>query len=132
MRKFRVTVDGRPYEVTVEVLEEEGGGPAPSPQLPPPRPVAARVALPPAAPVPAAPAAPAPAGLGEVVSPLAGTIVEVNVAAGQSVQPGDRLMTLEAMKMNTAVAAPQAGTVREIRVETGATVQEGQVLLILS
>ncbi|MBK5952410.1 acetyl-CoA carboxylase biotin carboxyl carrier protein subunit, partial [Rhodospirillum rubrum] len=79
-----------------------------------------------------APAAPAlPVGEGAVVSPLAGTVVKLAVANGQSVAIGDVLVVLEAMKMNTPIAATRAGQVTAIAVAVGTTVSEGQVLLTL-
>ena len=66
-----------------------------------------------------------------MVSPLAGTIIRIDVQAGQQVNPGDKLLCLEAMKMNTDIVAPGAGTVQSITVEVGASVQEGQVLLTI-
>ncbi|RAI23003.1 hypothetical protein CH339_23405 [Rhodobium orientis] len=87
----------------------------------------------PAAPVAAAAAAPAvAAGPGSVPSPLAGTVVSVEVSAGQAVGAGDTLLVLEAMKMNTVIGAPNGGTVDAVHVTPGATVTEGQVLVTLS
>ncbi|MFP4358684.1 MAG: acetyl-CoA carboxylase biotin carboxyl carrier protein subunit, partial [Puniceicoccaceae bacterium] len=51
---------------------------------------------------------------------------------GDSVQEGDKLLTLEAMKMNTLVTSPQAGTIEKILVGPGDGVEEGQALLKLS
>ncbi|MDP0495102.1 MAG: acetyl-CoA carboxylase biotin carboxyl carrier protein subunit, partial [Verrucomicrobiota bacterium JB024] len=79
------------------------------------------------------PAAAAPAAAaGDVVSPLSAVVVSVDVKPGQAVQEGDKLITLEAMKMNTFVTAPQAGTVSAIHVSAGNSVEEGQPLLALS
>jgi len=84
------------------------------------------------APVPAsAPAAAA--GGGEVVkAPLSGNIHSIKVAVGQSVDSGDVIMILEAMKMETEVRSPTAGTVAQILVKEGDTVQVGAPLLSLS
>ena len=59
-------------------------------------------------------------------------VVSVDVKEGDSVQEGDQLLTLEAMKMNTLVTSPQAGTVEKILVGPGDGVEEGQALLKLS
>jgi biotin carboxyl carrier protein len=123
IKKLRVTVDGKSYDVTVEVPEESESF---------------AVALPPAAAAPSAPSAPPPpqaapvatvsAGPGTVASPLAGRVIAIIVKPGQTVQAGQHLLTLEAMKMNTVVAAPKAGKVAEILTTVGAAVDEGQIL----
>lgn len=128
-RQFKITVDGTSYEVTVE--EQDGGAPAaPTPVAP----RAARSAPAASTPEPAAAAAPAAAesgggGLGDVASPLAGTVVEVHVKAGDQVNQGQPVVTLEAMKMNTTVTASRSGTVSNVGVQAGASVAEGQVLM---
>jgi 3-methylcrotonyl-CoA carboxylase alpha subunit len=55
----------------------------------------------------------------------------VQVNAGDSVQAGDRLLVLEAMKMEHRLIAPFDGTVAEVRVADGAQVAEGSILLVL-
>ncbi|MFP4361519.1 MAG: biotin/lipoyl-containing protein, partial [Alphaproteobacteria bacterium] len=64
-----------------------------------------------------------------VVSPLAGTVVEVHVKAGDPVTQGQPVVTLEAMKMNTSVTASRSGTVKNVAVQAGESVAEGQLLL---
>ncbi len=127
LRQFKITVDGKAYQVSVE---ETTAGAAPVASVPvAPAPAASAPAP---APTPAAaPAAAAPAatGAGDVASPLAGTVVEVHVKAGDSVSAGQTVVTLEAMKMNTPVSAPSAGTVQSVAVQAGNAVAEGQVLL---
>jgi glutaconyl-CoA/methylmalonyl-CoA decarboxylase subunit gamma len=118
IKKLRVTVDGKPYEVTVEIPDEPG---VPAP-IPPPS-VSA-----PAPPPPPALVAQTSVGPGEVRSPLAGRIIAINVQPGQAVKEGDHLLTVEAMKMNTSVTAPKAGKVGEILTTVGAAVDEGQIL----
>ncbi|MFP4143932.1 MAG: biotin/lipoyl-containing protein, partial [Phycisphaeraceae bacterium] len=66
---------------------------------------------------------------GEVQSPIAGNVLDVKVAAGDTVAENDPLMTLEAMKMESVVSSPQAGTVKEVLVKAGDSVSAGQVLL---
>ncbi|SHO55363.1 sodium-extruding oxaloacetate decarboxylase subunit alpha [Vibrio quintilis] len=65
----------------------------------------------------------------EVKSPLSGTIFKLCVGVGQSVDEGDVLMVLEAMKMETEVRAAQSGTVHEILVREGDSVSTGSLLL---
>ncbi|MQX38360.1 biotin/lipoyl-containing protein, partial [Roseospira navarrensis] len=86
----------------------------------------------PAAPAPA-PAAPAvaPAGANDIASPMAGTVVSVDVKVGDTVAAGQQVVMLEAMKMNTPIQAQQGGTVTAVSVQAGVSVAEGQVLLSL-
>ncbi len=67
----------------------------------------------------------------KITAPLAGTVVRVMVGVGESVNAGDVLIVLEAMKMEAEVQAPAAGTVAAIRVRGGDSVQLGQILLLL-
>ena len=116
MKKLRITVEGKTYEVEVEILGSRITSVAPA-----------------AAPAPAPKkAAPAPAGANDIVCPLAAVVVAVNVKEGQQVKAGDLLVTLEAMKMNTPVNSPADGTVSKICVSAGQSVNEGEVLLSLS
>jgi len=128
IKRMRITVEGKAYDVTVELLEEAPGRPlslaAAAPRAEP-VPVAAPIALP----VPAAPVAARPAGA--VPSPLSGMVLSVDVGVGQVVKPGDLLVTLEAMKMKTPVRAPAGGTVKSIAAKAGVAVEEGAVLLVL-
>lgn len=119
MRRFNVTVNGVSYDVVVE----EVGGAASAP-------AAAPVAAPVAAPKAAAPAAPA--GAVAVKAPMPGTIMKVNVTAGQAVKKGDVLCVLEAMKMENDISAPQDGVVASVNVQKGASVQNEEVLVTLN
>jgi len=128
IKKLRVTVDGKSFDVTVEVPDEPGaGGPAPAPLSAP-----VSAAPPPPVAAPAAPAAPSASGgasgPGDVRSPLAGRIIAIGVQPGQQVNQGDNILTVEAMKMNTSVVAPKSGKVTEILTTVGSAVDEGQVL----
>ena len=83
----------------------------------------------------AAPAAPAPASAGpaEAVSaPLGGNIVQVLVQPGATVQEGQVILILEAMKMETEIKASRAGTVASVDVKAGDAVAVGQTLITLS
>lgn len=127
--KLKITVHGVAYEVDVEVLEAEGefaaGGPLPH----------AHHAPAPAAPAPAvAPAAPAPAPVAPVsgygvLSPIAGTVLEVKCRPGDQVAAGQALLVIEAMKMETAIAAPRDGRVKAVPVAAGDAVRESQLLV---
>ena len=110
MKKYRVNVNGTVYEVELE--EITGAAPAAAP-------VAA-----PAAPAPAA----APAGGEKIAAPMPGTILSVNVAAGDAVKKGQVLMILEAMKMENEIMAPCDGTVTSVAAVKGAAVEFGALL----
>lgn len=126
IKKLRVTVDGKAFEVAVEILDEPALGVAAAPAPVASAPISAPIAAP--APKPAAPAA----GGGAVPSPLAGKVVSIDVKPGQAVAEGAQLLTLEAMKMNTFVYAPKAGTVATVHVNPGDAVEEGAALVTLS
>ena len=131
--KYKVTLNGRTYEVEVEagkamLLDEYE---AIVPTAAPAAPVAAPVAAP--APAAAPAAAPAVTAAGEsVTAPMPGTILRVNVQNGQAVKEGDLLCVLEAMKMENEIFAPRAGTVAQVVVSKGASVDTGAVLVVLA
>ena len=121
--KYKVTLNGRTYEVEVEagkaMLLDEYEAIVPSAPAAAPAPVAA----------PAAPAAVA----GEAVkAPMPGNILKVNVAAGQAVKEGQVLVVLEAMKMENEIMAPKAGTVAQVLVSKGSTVNTGDTMVVLN
>ena len=129
--KLNITVDGKVYEVDVEVAEPErpiygvGGYFPMSP---------ARVPAPPPAAVPPPPL-PGEASAGPVNeqkvcrSPISGIVVRVTAQVGQQIQVGDGVLVLEAMKMETDITAPVAGKVGTIHVKVGDSVRGGQVLV---
>ena len=125
--KLKITVDGKVYEVDVEVSEPE----APHPGYVPPAVPTTR--LPAAGPAPTAPAAPTSESVADESkvcrSPCAGVVVRVSAQVGQAIQPNDVLLVLEAMKMETAISSPVAGKVAKVRVGVGDAVQAGQVLV---
>ena len=131
--KYKVTLNGRTYEVEVEagkaMLLDEYAAVAP---------VAPAAAAPVAA-APAAAAAPAPAAAGVTVSggttvsaPMPGNILKVNVTVGQTVKEGDLLVVLEAMKMENEIFAPKAGTVAAVNVTKGQSVDTGATMVVLA
>ena len=125
MKNLKITVNGVAYSVQVE----EVGGAAPAAVAAAPAPVAA----PAAAPAPAPVAAPAPAAVeGEAVkAPMPGTILSVNVKAGDSVKSGAVLAILEAMKMENEIMTSKDGTVTQVLVSKGSTVDTGAPLVVI-
>lgn len=128
MRKFNITVNGQPYDVTVD----EVGGAAPAAAAP----VAAPAAAPAATPAPAA--APAPAAKPatnvegtKVTAPMPGNINDVSVKVGDSVKNGDKLVVLEAMKMENDITAPADGTIAAVSVSKGDVVSTGDLLVVI-
>jgi len=130
-KKFRITVEGKQYIVAVEDITTDAQNiyqdtavaslSAPSPAIA-------------AAPAPTAPAAGSPvgaAGPGDEVAPLGGVVQTVHVSVGQAVNEGDKLVSLEAMKMVTHVVARRGGKVISIAVKPGDPVDAGQVLLTI-
>jgi len=131
-RKFRVTVDGKAYDVTVEDLSEgrnllypqPGSMNVPSPAPPAPATPAAAPAL--------AASATAGVGVGDVVATLGGVVESISVVEGQAVSAGDKVLVLEAMKMNSPMVAPRAGVVARITVKVGDAVESGQILATIA
>ncbi len=128
--KLELTIDGKRYEVDVEVKDDHdpralGGYLPPLPPLvranaPGPMPIGTPVRG---------------NGQGNVAedkvcrSPMAGVVVKVNVQVGQAIELNDLLFVLEAMKMETNITAPVAGKVKSVDVQPGDGVQLNQVLV---
>jgi acetyl-CoA/propionyl-CoA carboxylase biotin carboxyl carrier protein len=124
LRDVTAEVDGRRYQVklwvpdlgdavAVHAAAAAGRGPGPGPG--PKRPKAAAAG----------------AGSGTVAVPMQGTIVKVLVAEGDTVEVGQTICVLEAMKMENNVNAEKAGTVKEVRVAPGESVGPGDVIAII-
>jgi methylmalonyl-CoA carboxyltransferase small subunit len=123
--KLTITVNNKTYEVDVEAAEPEG----PAPRAAMPEPGAVRL---PAAPAIAAPKPVDAASVNEekvARSPVSGIVVRASAQVGQSLQVGDVLLVLEAMKMETNVTSPVAGKIKTINVAPGDSVQNGQVVV---
>ncbi len=124
-RKFKITVDDREYDVTVVEVTEDGGSLYPDRAT-----MHAAPVQPTAAAAPTASEAPKPAaGAGDVVSPLAGVVLSVEVAVGHTVGEDTHVITLEAMKTKTVVTAGRAGKVAAVLVKPEQAVEAGQPLL---
>jgi len=68
----------------------------------------------------------------EILAPLAGKIVRLNIKVGDKVEEDDEALVIEAMKMETPVYVPCDGTVEDIKVKIGDEVEEDDLLVILS
>lgn len=133
MKKYKITVNGKTYDVVVEEVSESGGNAKEEltrvvektnvlPQ------VTSNVEQPIATPsepkkvVDLENATP-------IKSAMPGTILALNVQVGDSVKKGDIVLILEAMKMENEIEATVDGVVKAIDVEQGASVSEGDILL---
>lgn len=122
MKNYTITVNGNVYDVTVE---ENGAGTALAAAAVP-------VSAPKAAPAAAPKKAAAGAGSIQVKAGAAGKVFKIEANVGQSVQSGDTVVIIEAMKMEIPVVAPEAGTVASIDVAVGDAIEAGAVLATLN
>jgi len=83
------------------------------------------------APRPKAAASSGSGGNGTINAPMQGTIVKVLVSVGDTVEPGQALLVLEAMKMENQISSESGGTIAEVRVSAGDGVGTGDVLVII-
>jgi glutaconyl-CoA decarboxylase len=127
MKQFKVTVNGQSYDV---VVEEVGAGNSSAVRAPSAPAASLAPVQPASAPAPAA-AVPASAGSASIKAPMPGTVMSFKVTVGQSVQKGDVLLILEAMKMENEIVATQAGKVSALRVPVGASVNTNDPLVDL-
>ena len=136
MSKYRVIVDGTAYTVEVESLGEGAAVSAPvAAPAPTAAPAPSATPAPAAAPeAPAAPAAPAPVAEGSttIAAPMPGKVLNIKVNVGDSVNNGDLVLLLEAMKMENEIFATASGKVTDIRVKSGDSVNTGDVLMVIA
>ena len=126
MSKYRITLEGKTYEMEVELLSENG---APQPavkkeQKESAQAPAVRAAAPAAQPKQAAPAA----NSGVMAAPMPGTVLRIEKKAGDAVKAGELVLILEAMKMENEILAPVSGTIAVMNCTPGGTVAGGEVL----
>jgi biotin carboxyl carrier protein len=117
--RVQVTVNGSSYDVELRsaaVLAHVAvSRPPPAPSVRPPANSAATQA--------------SAAGDASLRAPMAGLVLNILVAVGDQVQPGDEVLSLEAMKMENAITAERFGTVSRIAVEPNQVVNQGDVLI---
>jgi biotin carboxyl carrier protein len=141
MKKYRITVNGKTFDVDVEEAgaQKPGHSPISAPAAsvpvavvvpaPAPRAVSAQAPVAsPTAPIPVAPAG----GVTAMKSPLPGKILKVIATPGSSWKKGDTLLIIEAMKMENEILAPRDCKVEEVAVESNQTVKTGDLLLKLA
>ena len=116
--QLKVTVNGIPYDIEVEVEEQE--------KMPPGSIIIGGSGM--SMPV-ATTASVKATSANAVVAPLSGTVARILVAEGDAIEDGQVLCVLEAMKMETEITAPRAGTVKRILVEQGEAVAGGGALI---
>jgi biotin carboxyl carrier protein len=124
--KLKITIDNKNYEVDVEVAEVETSSTS---RLGAAESSAVRT---PISAVPAPPSESASVKEDEdkvCRSPVSGIVASVTAQPGQTLQVGDVLLVLEAMKMETQVTAHVSGEVAAINVKAGDSVQSGQILV---
>jgi biotin carboxyl carrier protein len=117
--RARVAVDGAEYDVDLIEFGRAPEAAAPARTAP--------TTAPPTA--PPRPATTPSGGPGTVQAPLPGLVLELKVKEGDSIQAGQPLVVMEAMKMENVVPAPHTGTVRRIHVAAGDSVGEGDPLV---
>lgn len=141
MKKYRITVNGKTFDVDVEEAGGQTVERSPAPVVAAPAPVMSPAAVPAPRAVPAqapvtSPPAQAPTtatgGATVMKSPLPGKILKVMATPGSSWKKGDTLLVIEAMKMENEILAPRDCTVEEVAVESNQTVKTGDLLLKLA
>ncbi|MBT3350027.1 MAG: biotin attachment protein [Nitrospinaceae bacterium] len=137
MKKFKITIGDKNYEITAErdsanpsLLNLTVDGNAHSIQI-------EEEEAPKSTPGPrraAAPSKPSGGGGGEgsIVAQIPGTVLDVEVSVGDSVNEGDRLIVLEAMKMENVITAESSGTVQSVNIAKGDKVVAGQLMMEIS
>ena len=132
--RFEVVVDDQTYEVTLagdedlpEATITPGFAPArgtpPASSLPGPAAPASR------RPAPTAAGPARGGGAGALNAPMPGVILELTVAPGDTVQRGQPIAVLEAMKMKNSIRSPRAGTIAEVCVAVGQAVGHGEAIV---
>lgn len=113
MKKYRVKVNGKLYEVELEACEEVKGSIEEPKASPTPTPVSSN-------------------GEGTpLLAPIGGKVLDVKVNVGTSVKKGDVVCVIEAMKLENEIKANADGVIKEVKVSKGSMVQNKDVLLII-
>ena len=140
MKQYRITIDGRIYEVQIDdplarPVTARLSGVAFSVDVETMRATTDDEPDDNAAPVDTSPsdgAGDAVAGQQSLPAPIPGVVSSVEVTAGQTVERGDELLTIDAMKMLNVIRSPRAGTVLTVHVAAGKSVSQGEPLVTFS
>jgi len=127
MKKLMITVNGKRYEVDVEVVQDDEAIEVQPPFKPPVRTMTSYV-TPVTTPLPTK-SKPSSADKKSLTSPINGVVLEIPVKEGQAVKENDILFVMEAMKMKTNISSPQTGKIKAVKVKVGDTIEAGKVLL---
>ena len=145
MKKFKFTINGNVYEVDIQNIEDniaeiEVNGTTYRVEVEKAIQTSKTPKLMRSVSVPSTDSAPSiaktsspasPKGTGNVKSPLPGVILDVHVREGDAVKVGQRLITLEAMKMENNINADKEGRIISLKVHKGDAVMEGDVLIVI-
>jgi len=145
MKKFKFTINGNTYEVDIQNIEDniadvEVNGTTYHVEIDKAIPISKTPKLVRSMSVPSTDSVPsiaktsspgAPKGTGSIKSPLPGVILDLHVREGDLVKVGQKLITLEAMKMENNINADKEGKVVSLKVSKGDAVMEGDVLLVI-
>jgi len=145
MKKFKFTINGNIYEVDIQSIEDnmaevEVNGTTFKVEVDKAMQTSKTPKLVRSVSVPSTDSAPSiaktsspsgPKGTGSIKSPLPGTILEIHVKEGDAIKVGQKLITLEAMKMENNITADKEGKVTSLKVHRGDAVMEGDVLIVI-
>jgi len=114
-----IELNGTSYDVTVDRENQQTKTPT---IVVPTAPIAKASDVPKTAPATA---------IGDIKSPLPGTVTGILCQVGDTIAIGQKVITLEAMKMENNIESDKAGVIKEIKVSKGAAVMEGDVLIVI-
>jgi biotin carboxyl carrier protein len=141
MKKFKFTIQGNDYEVEIlnyddDIAEIDVNGSVYKVQVhreikttKTPKLIRAKVEPSSNADVPKTSRPTERKGAGVIKAPLPGTILSINIKVGDKVRVGDKLLVMEAMKMENNINADKEGTITLIKINVGDSVLEGDVLI---
>ena len=128
MKKLKITLNGKSYEVDVEILKDDETQSMPFMPVAPVAYTPAPTVAPAAAPKSAA-ASSASAGDSSLTAPMNGVVIEIPVKVGDEVKSGQVVVILEAMKMKTNISSQRDGKIASINISPNDSVETGQVML---